>query len=87
MELAPFRIEHYYGRHEFTAELMLSSSDAETVTVGDLLALEPGAADHLAAQRLGYTESPGAPTLRGALASIYETCGADDVLVLNEPGS
>ena len=82
MDLAPFRIEQYYGRHEFTAELMLSSSDAETVTVGELLALEPGAADRLAAQRLGYTESPGAPSLREAIASIYKTCSADDVLVV-----
>ncbi len=83
MELAPFRIERYYGLHEFTATFMLSSSDAETVTVGDLLALEPGASDRFAAQRLGYTESPGAPSLREAIASIYETCGADDVLVLS----
>ena len=83
MELAPFRIEHYYGRHEFTAEYMLSSSDAETVAVADLLALEPGATDRLGSQRLGYTESPGAPALREAVASIYETCAADDVLVLS----
>jgi aspartate/methionine/tyrosine aminotransferase len=83
MDLAPFRIEHYYGRHEFTAELMLSSSDAESVTIGELLALETGAVDLLAAQRLGYTESPGAPSLREAIASIYETCSADDVLVLS----
>ncbi len=83
MELAPFRIEHYYGLHEFTAAFMLSSSDAETVKVGDLLALEPGSVNLLTAQRLGYTESPGAPTLRTALASIYETCDADDVLVVS----
>ncbi len=82
MNLAPFRIEQYYGRHEFTAELMFSSSDAETITIGELLALEPGAADLLAVQRLGYTESPGAPSLRQAIASIYEACGAADVLVV-----
>jgi aspartate/methionine/tyrosine aminotransferase len=83
MELAPFRIEHYYGRYEFTAKYMLSSSDAETITVADLLALEPGAADKLVAQRLGYTESPGAPTLREAIASMYGSCDVDDVLVLS----
>ncbi len=83
MELAPFRIERYYGLHEFTAELMLSSSDAETVAVADLLALESDSIDKLTALRLGYTESPGAPALREAIASIYETCAAEDVLVLS----
>ena len=45
--------------HEFTAPHMLSSSDAESVAIADLLALEPDAAERLFAQRLGYTESAG----------------------------
>lgn len=63
MKIAPFRIEQYYAVHEFTAPYMLSSSDAESVAVADLLALEPDAAERLFAQRLGYTESTGAPEL------------------------
>ena len=83
MELKPFRIEQYYGLYEFTAEFMLSSSDAETVAVSDLLALEPGAEAALFEQRLGYTESPGAPALREAISAIYETVASDDVLVVS----
>jgi aspartate/methionine/tyrosine aminotransferase len=82
VKIAPFRIEQYYAVHEFTAPYMLSSSDAESVAIADLLALEPGAADTLFAQRLGYTESVGAPPLRAAIAPIYATLSADDVVVV-----
>ena len=82
MKIAPFRIEQYYAVHEFTAPYMLSSSDAESVAIADLLALEPDAAERLLAQRLGYTESAGAPELRAAIAPIYETDAPDDVVVV-----
>ena len=83
MTLAPFRIEHYFARHEFTAEFMLSSSDAESRSVGELLQFEPDARQQLEALHLGYTEVPGAPTLRRAIAAIYERIGADNVRVLS----
>ena len=82
MEIAPFRIEQYYAVHEFTAPHMLSSSDAESVTIADVLALEPDATERLLAQRLGYTESAGAPELREAAAALYETTSPDDVIVV-----
>lgn len=82
MELAPFAIERYYALHEFTTPTMLSSSDAETVTVAELLALEPGAEEALLGQRLGYTESAGSPELRTAIAAIYERLAPEDVVVL-----
>ncbi len=82
MKIAPFRIEQYYAVHEFTAPYMLSSSDAESVAVADLVALEPGAMETLLSQRLGYTESVGAPELREAIAPIYETVAPDDVVVV-----
>jgi aspartate/methionine/tyrosine aminotransferase len=82
MKIEPFRIERYYAVHEFTAPHMLSSSDAESVTIADLVALEPDAAERLFAQRLGYTESVGAPELRAAAAAIYETAAPEDVIVV-----
>jgi len=81
MELRPFRIEQYYAEHEFTARYMLSSSDCESRTVGELLELEPGAEDALRELWCGYTESPGAPALRAELAAGYDGLGPDDVLV------
>ena len=68
--------------HEFTAPHMLSSSDAESVAIADLLALEPDAAERLFAQRLGYTESAGAPELRAAASALYETTTPEDVIVV-----
>jgi aspartate/methionine/tyrosine aminotransferase len=82
VKVAPFRIEQYYAVHEFTAPYMLSSSDAESVTTADLLALEPDAGERLLGQRLGYTESVGAPELRAAIAPVYETLSPDDVVVV-----
>ena len=82
MELTPFRIERWYERYEFTTELMLSSSDCETVTLGELLALEPDARERLDALRLGYTQVPGSEELRRAIAGLYSEAGPDDVVTL-----
>jgi hypothetical protein len=78
MKLTPFRIERWYERYELTTELMLSSSDCETVTVSDLLALEPHARARLEGLRLGYTEVRGSPELRAAIAALYERTSHDD---------
>ena len=83
MRIAPFRIERYYAEHEFSAPHMLSSSDAESVPVAELLALELDATERLLAQRLGYTESRGAPELRAAASALYETAGVEDVVVVS----
>lgn len=82
MRLPPFRIERWYERYEFTTELMLSSSDCESVSVDEVLALEDDARERLGALRLGYTEAPGSEELREAIAAIYTTVGSDDVVAL-----
>jgi aspartate/methionine/tyrosine aminotransferase len=81
MRLRPFEIERFYARHEFTARYMLSSSDSESRSAREILGFEPGADVAYLDQRLGYTESPGAPALRAAIASIYGTISPADVLV------
>jgi aspartate/methionine/tyrosine aminotransferase len=81
VQLSPFRIERFYARHEFTTRYMLSSSDCQSRTVGELLELEPDAHERLLNQWCGYTESLGAPELREAIAGLYERTGPDDVVV------
>jgi len=81
MNLPPFRIERYYERYEFTTRYMLSSSDCESRSIGDLLDLEPDARDRMLGLRLGYTESAGAPDLRRAIAAAYDTIDPDEVVV------
>jgi aspartate/methionine/tyrosine aminotransferase len=82
VRVAPFALERYYERWEFRAELMLSSSDCESRTVADLLALEPDAQRRLLELRLGYTEVAGSPELREAIAGSYEHIAPGDVLTL-----
>jgi len=82
VEIRPFAIERFYERWEFRAELMLSSSDCESLSVSDLLALEPDAQERLRNLGLGYTEVPGSPELRAAVAGRYERAQPEDVLTL-----
>lgn len=81
MQLAPFKLERYFARYEFTAQYLLSSSDCESVTIQDLLSLEPEAPGRFRRQWLGYTESQGAPALRQAIASVYTTIQPEEILV------
>jgi len=81
MRLAPFKLERYFARYEFSAKYLLCSSDCESLPVADLLALEPGAEDGLKRLWLGYTESPGAPSLRAEITRIYTSVRPDEVLV------
>jgi aspartate/methionine/tyrosine aminotransferase len=81
MHLSPFKLERYFAKYEFTARYLLCSSDCESLSVGDLLALEPGADEALQRHWLGYTESVGAPSLRQEIAPIYTTIQPGQVLV------
>jgi aspartate/methionine/tyrosine aminotransferase len=83
MQITPFRIEEYMGQYEFSARYLLSSSDAESVTIADLLSLEPGAHEAFLKHWCGYTESAGAPWLREALATIYSTIDKDQLMVVS----
>lgn len=81
MKLRPFKLERFFARHEFATRYLLCSSDPESMSVDELLALEPGAAERLRALRLGYTESRGAPSLRAAIATLYARAPAERILV------
>src|SRR5260370_13254846 len=82
MQITPFRIEEYMGKHEFSAQYLLSSSDAESVTIEEILSLEPGAHDAFLKHWCRYTESPGAPRLREVLETFYTTLHADQLVVV-----
>jgi len=81
VELSPFRIERFYAQYEHSTPFMLSSSDCESRTIAELLELEPDAHGRLLECWCGYTESPGGPGLRQAIASLYERTGAEEVVV------
>ena len=84
MQIAPFALERYFARHEFTARYLLSSSDCEALSMAELLDLADAESRRLWDElRLGYTESAGHPLLREAIAELYdETIGPQNVRVL-----
>lgn len=79
--LPDFRLETYFSRWEFTARYHLTASDAQTMSMVDLLALADDV-DREAWESLsfGYTETFGDPALREAIAATYEAVEADDVI-------
>ena len=81
MMLEPFRLERYFAQYEFKARYLLCSSDCETMSVDELLSLEPEARQRLSSLRLGYTEPPGSPSLRQAIAETYAAIGPEEVVV------
>jgi aspartate/methionine/tyrosine aminotransferase len=81
MNLPPFKLERYFAKYEFNTKYLLCSSDCESMTVADLLALEPEAAKKLQDLWLGYTESQGSPTLRAEICKLYDAVQPENLLV------
>ena len=81
MKIRPFQLERYFARYEFNAPYLLSSSDCESLPIGELLALEEGAAEQFQNHWLGYTESQGSPELRQAITTLYQSISAEQILV------
>ena len=85
MHIPPFATEAYFSRYEFTTPHLLCASDCETMSVGELLRLAGTDAAELLDLRLGYTESPGPPALRAAVAALYQGVDPAEVVVLGAP--
>jgi len=81
MQLPSFKLERYFAQYEFNVKYLLCSSDCESVTIQNLLALERETHDQFLRQWLGYTESPGAPELRQEICRLYTTIQPEQVLV------
>jgi aspartate/methionine/tyrosine aminotransferase len=80
-QIQPFKLERYFADYEFNTEYLLCSSDCESLSIQDLLALEEGATDNFKHLWLGYTEAPGSPNLRKEISRIYQTITPHQVLV------
>ncbi|MEV0643872.1 pyridoxal phosphate-dependent aminotransferase [Phytomonospora sp. NPDC050363] len=79
--LPEFRLETYFSRWEFTARHHLTASDAQSMSLRELLELADDAdRDAFENLHLGYTETFGDPGLRAAIAEGYYDVGPDDVL-------
>ncbi len=85
MSLPNFETEIYYAEHEFTAPYLLSVSDCESMSIGDLLEMADVQPERLLAEALGYTDSQGRLSLRRRIAARYESVDPAQVLLLNSP--
>ena len=81
MQMPPFKLERYFAKYEFNVDFVLCCSDCESLTIQDLLDLEPDAADQFHQHWLGYTESMGSPSLRREICRLYRDIQPDQVLV------
>ena len=82
MSLLPdFRLETYLARWEFAARFHMTASDAESMSLAELLSLA-APDDREAFERLwlGYTPTFGGEALRHAVASTYSAVSAENVL-------
>ena len=81
MKIRDFGLEIFFGRYEFSAPYLLAQSDCESLSIRELLALEPGAQEDFLDTWLGYSENDGAPALREAVSGLYTQCGPENVLL------
>jgi aspartate/methionine/tyrosine aminotransferase len=84
MPISPFKIERYFAKYEFSTEFLLCSSDCESMSIADLLALDAdpvGTAEKFQASWLGYTESQGSPSLRKEICNLYTSMQPENILV------
>jgi Aspartate/tyrosine/aromatic aminotransferase len=81
MELSAFKLERYFAQYEFSTKYLMCCSDCESVTVADLLKLEPEATERFGQHWLGYTESLGATSLRQEIMRLYPGLQPEQILV------
>lgn len=84
MKIPPFALERYYAKHEFTAKYMLSSSDCESLSLSELLAMADEQTQYLWDElHLGYTDTSGHPQLRQSIASnLYTDITSEHIQVV-----
>jgi len=83
MKIAPFQLERYFAKYEFSAQYLLSSSDCDGFRMNDILGManieELKLWQNL---QLGYTESQGLPQLRNEITNLYSDISPEEVMVL-----
>jgi len=75
-----FALETYFSKWEFSAKYHMTASDAQAMTIAELLELANISPDTLSDLHLGYTETWGAPSLRAAIAKTYDNMSADNII-------
>jgi len=79
--LPDFRLETHFSKWEFKARYHMTASDAESISLRDLLAMATvEEREEFEGMWLGYTETWGAPDLRETIASTFADQRASNIL-------
>lgn len=79
--LPDFRLETYFSKWEFSARYHMTASDAQSMSIKDLLAMaDSDDREAFETLSLGYTQTFGAPELLEVIASTYERQTTADLL-------
>jgi aspartate/methionine/tyrosine aminotransferase len=82
MPINPFKLERFFARYEFSVKYLLSSSDCESLSMAELLAMaSPESLALWNDLRLGYTESPGHPLLRAEVTRLYDAILPENIII------
>ena len=76
--LPDFQLEIFFSRWEFAARHNLAASDAQTLTIGELLAY--GDREAFESLPLSYAPTWGTPELLDAVAATYDAVSPEHVL-------
>ena len=80
---APFELERYFAKHEFSAPYLLCCSDIQPLLQSELLAMADDECKQLWKNlSLGYTESQGLPLLRNEIAKQYNNITPEQILII-----
>lgn len=86
MNISEFLLEKYFAKYEFTADYMFSCSDCDGYSMKYILSQASEQERQMWENlHLGYTETPGSPFLREAIAKYYRKAGVDNIVVAS-PG-
>jgi aspartate/methionine/tyrosine aminotransferase len=83
MKIPPFELERFFAPYEFSTKYLLGSSDCESMSINDLLALDDDAKNDFGDVWLGYTEYEGDPLLRAEIATLYKNVQSGQILVFS----
>lgn len=79
--LPDFKLETYFSKWEFKAKYHMTASDAESLSLRELLAMAtPEEREEFEGMWLGYTETFGAPDVREAIAALFSKRKASEIL-------
>lgn len=83
MKIAPFKLERYFAKYEFSAPYLMSCSDCEALSMSQVIQMsDPETLAMWENLKLSYTDSKGHPILREEIAKLYTTIGSEEVLVV-----